>query len=128
MSPDEFRMKTGLLGFNARDLDSIFTELDGRAHDVLNGHAPVPEHVGEVVSAWWEETTTAVANTVAEAIAAWETEQVPAQLTRYAQHGLLPKEVGAHASSIQAWDYHLGLILRSLDAAGVPHQITTIGQ
>ena len=65
---------------------------------------------------------------VAEATAAWETEQAPAQLTRYAQHALLPKEIGAHASSIQAWDYHLGLILRALDAAGIPHHITTIGQ
>ena len=54
MSPDEFRLKTGLLGFTARDLDSIFTELDGRAREVLNGHGQVPEHVGEVVSAWWE--------------------------------------------------------------------------
>jgi len=128
VSPDEFRLKTGLLGFTARDLDSIFIELDGRARQVLNGHGQVPEHVGEVVSAWWEETTTAVANTVAEATAAWETEQAPAQLTRYAQHALLPKEIGAHASSIQAWDYHLGLILRALDAAGIPHHITTIGQ
>ena len=54
MSPDEFRLKTGLLGFTARDLDSIFTELDGRAREVLNGHGQVPEHVGEVVSAWWD--------------------------------------------------------------------------
>ena len=61
MSPDEFRLKTGLLGFTARDLDSIFTELNGHARQVLNGHGQVPEHVGEVVTAWWEETTTAVA-------------------------------------------------------------------
>uniref|UniRef100_UPI001CB9448C hypothetical protein n=1 Tax=Kocuria atrinae TaxID=592377 RepID=UPI001CB9448C len=71
MSPDEFRLKTGLLGFTAHDLDSIFTELNGHARQVLNGHGQVPEHVGEVVSAWWEETTTAVANTVAEATAAY---------------------------------------------------------
>ena len=74
MSPDEFRLKTGLLGFTARDLDSIFTELDGRAREVLNGHGQVPERVGEVVTAWWEETTTAVANTVAEATADREAE------------------------------------------------------
>lgn len=128
MTPDEFRLKTGLLGFTARDLDTIFTELHGHAAHVLHGQAPVPDHVGQIVGTWWEEVITAVDNAVAEATTAWHHHRQPAQLTRYAKHALLPKHHGAHASSIQAWDYHLGLILRALDKAGIDYQITTINE
>ena len=126
MNPSEFRLKTGLLGFSPTSLNIIFEELDGAALDVLHGRAPVPEHVGEVVSAWWEETITAVDNTVEEAVTAWEAHGQPAQLTRYAHHDQLPHKIGAQASSLQSWDYHLGLIIRALEKAGVPYEIATI--
>lgn len=122
----EFRLKTGLLGFSPTSLNIIFDDLDGAALDVLNGRAPVPERVGQIVSAWWEEVVTAVENATVEAITAWETEGRAAQLVRYAHHDQLPREVGAHASSLQSWDYHLGLIIRSLERAGVPYEIATI--
>ena len=126
MSPDEFRLITGLLGFSPLSLEHIFTEFDGDALAVLNGHAPVPEHVGIVVRNWWEEVIAAVENTVQDATSQWKTTGRPASLVRYARHDQLPREIGAHASSLQSWDYHLGLIIRSLESAGVPYEITVV--
>lgn len=127
MNFSELRLKTGLLGFSPRDLDAIFDDLHGHAEQVLTGHLPVPARVGQIVGIWWEEVITAVDNAVAEATAAQARDpQYVAALVRYGKHQLLPREQGAQASSIQAWDYHLGLILKGLEIVGVPYQIDTI--
>lgn len=127
MNFSELRLKTGLLGFSPRDLNEIFADLDGEADQVLTGRLPVPDRVARIVGIWWEELTTAVTNTVEDACRHHEEDphHVTA-LTRYGRHHLLPREQGAQASSIQAWDYHLGLIIKALEDAGVAYQITTV--
>lgn len=126
MNPSEFRLKTGLLGFSPQDLEHIFPELGGQAADVLNGNAAVPDHPAQIVDTWWEEVTTAVENTVEDARESWAVAGEPIALVRYGRHHLLPRGHGAQASSIQAWDYHLGLVTRQLEQDGIPFRITTI--
>lgn len=124
MNAAELRLKTSLLGFSGRDLQRIFTSMDDAA-DVLTGQAPVPARTAEIVSAWWEEAMTAVENTANQALqdAAAGREVV---LTRYGRHHLLPSEQGAHASSLHAWDFHLGLIIQRLDDHAVPYRVETV--
>lgn len=121
MNSSEFRLKTGLLGYSARDLDSVFSSLQGQAQDILDGHAPVPDHVGAVVTNWWEELQTAVANTVEEATEQWERSGDPFTLEWFAHFAQLPKARGAFAENLQAWEYHLGLIIHELEARGIPY-------
>lgn len=127
MNFSELRLKTGLLGFSPRDLNAIFADLDGEADQVLTGHRPVPDRVAQIVGIWWEEVTTAVHNAVDDARRrhAEDPHHVTA-LIRYGKHHLLPEAQGAQASSLQSWDYHLGLILKGLEAVGVPYEITTV--
>lgn len=127
MNFSELRLKTGLLGFSPRDLNGIFDDLEGQAEEVLAGHLPVPDRVAEITAVWWDEVTTAVNNAIAEAQEhhAANPEYV-CHLQRYARHALLPRERGAQASSIQAWDYHLGLILKGLEASNIGYEIQTV--
>ncbi|WHF25076.1 hypothetical protein QJS66_23325 (plasmid) [Kocuria rhizophila] len=64
-----------------------------------DGDAPAPEHVGEVVGAWWEETITAWTTPSMTPSQRGRAHGQPAQLTRYAHHDQLPRSPGAHASS-----------------------------
>lgn len=120
MNSSEFRLKTGLLGYSARDLDSTFSSLDGQAQDVLDGHAPVPAHVGAVVKNWWEELEASVANAVEDAEDCWMRTGAPFELKWFEHFSQLPKERGAFAENLQGWEYQLGLVIHELEARGVP--------